>query len=146
MGWKELPQLHAVLVCASFVQPGLARILTRRRTVCGGADVSLLHGCDLPLSGLSGSLSFELKHVAEFGCKLSDDGELSGLCQHVGTYTEELELVRHSNDLRLGGVPMRRAYNAGKSSQAIGRIMWKNSLETACFKQLGKCEGERVRQ
>ena len=48
-----------MLVCESCVQSALARVL-RRRAVHGGSDMSLLLGCDLFLSGLSGSLILKL--------------------------------------------------------------------------------------
>ena len=41
--------------------------------------MSLLFGCDLPLSGCSGSLEARVSLVAAFGCKFSHDVELSGL-------------------------------------------------------------------
>ena len=43
--------------------------------------------------------------------------------QQEALYKEELELVRHSNDLRFEGFLMRRAYYAGKSGD------WKSYLE-----------------
>ena len=51
------------------MQSALARFPTRRRAVQGGSDLSFLLGCDLSLSGLSGSLSLELRlwhYVASF--------------------------------------------------------------------------------
>ena len=55
---------------------------------------------------------------------------------------EELELVRHSNDLRLEGVLMRQAYSAKKSddwANYLGNIAGKRQAQ-----QVGKCEGENA--
>ena len=60
-----------------------------------------------------------------------------GRWQHETPYKEELELLRHSNDLRFGGVLMRQAYNAVKSGA------WANYLEVFLGKWHAQCEGER---
>ena len=67
-----------------------------------------------------------------------------GRWQHESLYKEELELLRHSIDLRFEGSRMRQAYNVEKSGD------WAHCLE----KHLGKwqaqhvdeCEGERMPQ
>ena len=58
---------------------------------------------------------------------------------------KELDLLRHSNDLRFEGVPMRQAYNAGKSGD------WANYLEVFLgtgkqVQQMDKCESGRLVQ
>ena len=64
-----------------------------------------------------------------------------GRWQHETPYKEELEHLRHRTDLRFGGLPMRQAYNAGKSGD------WANVLET--FVENGKfsvCTSVQVRE
>ena len=56
-------------------------------------------------------------------------------------YKEELELVRHSNDLRLEGVLMLQAYHAGELRR-LGK-MFGNVLGKRQAQRMGKCEGER---
>ena len=63
-----------------------------------------------------------------------------GRWQHEVPYKEELELLRHSSDLRFEDVLMGQAYNAEKSGD------WANHLEQIHGKwqarRLDKCEGE----
>ena len=64
----------------------------------------------------------------------------NGRWQHETPYKEKLELLRHSTDLRCGGSPMRKANNAGKSSD------WEMFVEDGKLSAMSKCEGERMLQ
>ena len=45
-----------------------------------------------------------------------------GRWQHETPYKEELQLVRHSTDLRFEGAQMRQAYNAGEVKR-LGKLL-----------------------
>ena len=65
-----------------------------------------------------GALRVQAVGMLHHSKKLWADGEsvrrngTDGRWQHETSFEEELELVRHSTDLRCEGVPMRRAHNA----------------------------------
>ena len=74
-------------------------------------------------------------------CRNCDAVRNGGRWQHETPYKEELEHLRHRIDLRFGCLPMRQAYNAGKSGD------WANVLET--FVENGKfsvCTSVQVRE
>ena len=63
----KLSTLCKASCCARFascLQSALESILTRRRTWKGGAGMSLLLGCDLPLSGLN-ARAFEDEMISD---------------------------------------------------------------------------------
>ena len=61
------------------------------------------------------SILEDAEHVRRLGT--------DGRWQHGTPYKEEFELLRHSFDMRFGGVPIRQPYNAVKSGD------WANCLD-----------------
>ena len=70
--------------------------------------------------------------------------ETEGRWQQDSPYREELEVVRHSSDLRLEGLLMRRAHYAGRSGD------WENHLDEFPKRwqaqRMGKCKSEGMLQ
>ena len=84
------------------------------------------------------------KRVAQNNSEKETRSGTDGRWQHESLYKEELELLRHSTDLRFEGSLMRQAYTAGTSGD------WTNYLEhilgNGKAQHMEECGGERMLQ